>query len=122
MAKEEETLHTVGEVCRKYGITRKTLFYYDRVQLVLPSERSGSQNHKLYSKEDLMRLEKVLRYRNAGLTIEEIRNVQMKEDHSGNKEVIDYLNEIKERLIQDKKDKEEQIREIDVLIQEKKTE
>ena len=122
MAKEEETLHTVGEVCRKYRITRKTLFYYDRVQLVLPSERSGSQNHKLYSKEDLMRLEKVLRYRNAGLTIEEIRNVQMKEDHSGNKEVIDYLNEIKERLIQDKKDKEEQIREIDVLIQEKKTE
>ena len=32
-----ERLYTVKEICEKYGITRKTLFYYDKVGLINPS-------------------------------------------------------------------------------------
>lgn len=71
---EKETrYYSVGELCRKTGITRKTLFYYDHTGLLNPSLRIGIQEHKVYTEDACMRLGKILRLRNAGLTLKEIR-------------------------------------------------
>lgn len=69
----EQHLYTVGELCERFAITRKTLFYYDRAGLLKPAKRTGSQNYKLYDAASLIRLERILEYREAGLSIQEIR-------------------------------------------------
>lgn len=69
-------LYTVGEVCAMLGITRKTLFYYDRIGLAVPTARIGPQSHKVYDSEALKALKRIAEYREAGLSIEEIRILQ----------------------------------------------
>lgn len=73
--KEKEKLYSTGEVCRLMHISRKTLFYYDRVNLLSPTMRSGLQNVKLYDEAQLQRLKEILSFRTAGLSISEIRNL-----------------------------------------------
>ena len=72
---KEEKLYTVGDVCEQMGITRKTLFYYDQIGLLKPSERVSSQQAKLYDSEKIARLRCILQYREAGLRISEIREL-----------------------------------------------
>ena len=62
----DETLYSVGEICRITGITRKTLFYYDRIGLLVPYERTEPQQFKLYDRERLERLNGIIEYRGAG--------------------------------------------------------
>lgn len=69
----EGKLYTVSEICEQMGITRKTLFYYDRIHLLEPSERVTSQQVKRYDDEKIQRLQSILQYREAGLRISEIR-------------------------------------------------
>lgn len=64
--------YTVKEVCRITGVTRKTLFYYDRIGLLVPDVRRGVQNHKMYDSVQIGRLGKILSLRHAGLKIAEI--------------------------------------------------
>lgn len=66
-------LYKISEVCRMTGVTRKTLFYYDRTGLLKPAERTGVQNHKLYDDKQLERLKRIIQFREAGLKVEEIR-------------------------------------------------
>ena len=71
----ERHMYSVGEVCAKFNLTRKTLFYYDRIGLVKPTDRIGSQAYKVYDADALEILRKVSEYREAGITIEEIRSL-----------------------------------------------
>ena len=67
--------YSVRDVCRMTGVTRKTLFYYDRVHLLSPYSRSGVQGHKVYDDAGITRLKRILRLRNAALTIKEIAQI-----------------------------------------------
>ena len=72
---EEKMLYSIKDVCIKYGITRKALFYYDRIDLLKPTKREGKQQFKYYDDNALFRLEAILEYRSAGLTIEETKQI-----------------------------------------------
>ena len=109
----QEVLYSVKDVCDKYGITRKALFYYDRSGLLKPTLRQGKQQFKYYNDEALTRLESILQYRNAGLSIEDIRLVI---DEKDKKEVLLVLKKVKDRLVEDLSEKEEEIRNLDELI------
>ena len=109
----KEKKYTVGEVCEMFGITRKTLFYYDKIDLVEPAERVGVQNHKIYDQKGIERLQEVLRYREAGLTIEEIKKII-----NGDKaDTIALLEGIKERLLNEQNSKTLQIENLERLIE-----
>lgn len=62
---------TVGRLARRFGLSRSTLLYYDRLGLLSPSSRSHS-GYRLYSDEDVARLEKILLYRNVGLSLQAV--------------------------------------------------
>ena len=68
-------MKTVQEICRDLGITRKTLFYYDRIGILKPTVRTGNQKANEYDEEAVKKLEKIIRYQAAGLKLEEIRSV-----------------------------------------------
>ena len=72
--------YTVGELCTMTGITRKTLFYYDRIHLLEPTERIGVQKQKIYNNADYVRLRNILKYKEAGLLLNEIREILDMED------------------------------------------
>ena len=69
----EKELYSVTDVCELTGITRKTLFYYDKTGLLKPTMRKGTQNHKYYDPEQIKLLRRILRYRCAGLSIAEVK-------------------------------------------------
>jgi DNA-binding transcriptional MerR regulator len=45
-------MFTIGQVAKKYGLSRSTLIYYDNIGILTPSGRSES-NYRLYSDNDL---------------------------------------------------------------------
>lgn len=110
---KEKILYSVKDVCDRFGITRKTLFYYDRIGLLKPADRQGIQHFKFYDFEALSRLESILEYRGAGLSIYDIKKVIDLDD----KEVIlGILMDVRKRLISEARQKEEEIRKLEELI------
>jgi len=69
----------ITEVARKFGLSRSTLLYYDRIGLLKPSGRSEN-GYRRYSPGDLARLDAIRGFRQAGLTIDDIRRVLCAED------------------------------------------
>ena len=55
---DTEQLHTVGQVASLARVTVRTLHHYDRIGLLVPSERSGS-GYRLYDYGDLERLRQI---------------------------------------------------------------
>lgn len=64
----------ITELARKFGLSRSTLLYYDRIGLLTPSDRSTA-GYRLYSLKDLDRLATICSFRQAGLTIEDILRI-----------------------------------------------
>ena len=103
---EKERLYTVAEISSITGVTRKTLFYYDKIGLLNPTKRIGPQMHKVYDEESLAHLKTILRYREAGLSINEVRSVI----NSSAQEKRDIYERVLERLMKEKTEREKTIR------------
>ena len=64
--------YQVKEVALLSGVSVRTLHHYDRIGLLVPSQRSRA-GYRLYSARDLLRLQQVLVQRELGLSLEAIR-------------------------------------------------
>jgi DNA-binding transcriptional MerR regulator len=64
----------VNEVARITGVTVRALHHYDEIGLLVPSMRSPA-GYRLYTDEDLLRLQQILIGRTLGLSLEEIRHL-----------------------------------------------
>ncbi len=65
------TTLTVGQVARQFDLTVRTLHHYDEIGLLTPSDRSRA-GYRLYTAEDLTRLQHVVVYRRLGFALEEV--------------------------------------------------
>ena len=65
------TTWTVGQVADLFDVTVRTLHHYDEIGLLVPSERSRA-GYRLYTAEDLTRLQQVVVYRRLEMPLEEI--------------------------------------------------
>lgn len=74
MAESIEPDRTVGQVAKLHGITVRTLHHWDDQGLVCPSGRSYA-GYRLYSPQDLERLQQALVYREIGLELSQIKNL-----------------------------------------------
>ena len=86
-------MKTISQVAAQFGISRSTLLYYDRVGLCSPPYRT-SAGYRLYSEEDILVLEQIRQYRNAGMPVREIKDLL--DDHEPDR--IDLA--LKEQLSQ----------------------
>jgi len=62
---------TVGQVAGQLGVTVRTLHHYDQIGLLVPGERTPA-GYRLYTSDDLTRLQNVVVYRRLGFPLEEI--------------------------------------------------
>jgi DNA-binding transcriptional MerR regulator len=71
----------VGELARRTRLTIRTLHHYDEIGLLRPSLHTES-GHRLYTANDVARLQQVLSLRQLGFSLEEIRDCLDRPDFS----------------------------------------
>lgn len=64
---------TSGEIAKKMGVSQKAIRFYDEKGLLKPSEYSEG-NYRLYDKEALWMLEKIIALKQIGFSLEEIHD------------------------------------------------
>ena len=67
-------MYTIGQLCKKYGLSRGTLLHYDTIGLLKPSKRTDV-NYRVYSQVDEERLRQICLYRETGMSLEDIKQV-----------------------------------------------
>lgn len=99
MEKSTEQLFTIGEFAKKAGVTLRTLRYYDKIDLLSPTSYNDA-GHRLYSKEDFGKLQKILTLKFIGLSLDDIANI-MKYDlnHRDLKKSLEIQKEIMKEKI-----------------------
>ncbi len=73
-------MRTVSEVSELARVTVRTLHHYDEIGLLSPSDRSAA-GYRLYSYEDLMRLQEILVWRALGFSLVEIQGLLDDPEH-----------------------------------------
>jgi DNA-binding transcriptional MerR regulator len=64
--------YQVKEVAELAGVSVRTLHYYDELGLLVPSDRTAA-GYRVYTDDDLLRLQQIVIQRELGLPLEEIR-------------------------------------------------
>jgi len=81
-----EKYYSSGEVAKMCRITTRTVQFYDKEDILKPSEISEGGRRK-YTEEDYVKLKNICMYRSLGLSLNEIKEIFQK----GNKEYIKCL-------------------------------
>ena len=87
----------VGELAKRTGISIRTLHHYDEIGLVSPSHRTVS-GHRLYGREDVVRLQQVLSLRQMGFPLEEIRELLARRDFSAQELVRNHIERLRRQI------------------------
>jgi DNA-binding transcriptional MerR regulator len=89
-------MFTVTKLARRCGVSRTALLYYESIGLMPPPARSDG-NYRCYSEQDAGRLKAIRAYRNAGLSLEDIRAILKA---SGRGRGTDASGVLKRRLVE----------------------
>lgn len=76
MSKEQKQFYTSGEFAAKAHVTLRTIRYYDKQKLLVPSERTASGARR-YTEGDLAKLQQILLLKFLGFSLEEIREMTL---------------------------------------------
>lgn len=76
-----KTFH-ITELGKSFGLSRSTLLYYDRIGLLHPSSRTQA-DYRQYTQDDVIRLERICFFREAGLSLEDISRLLQNPNNNG---------------------------------------
>ncbi|WP_028115800.1 MerR family transcriptional regulator [Ferrimonas senticii] len=72
---------TITQLARQHSLSRTTLLYYEREQLLLPTLRAAN-GYRYYDAKAVARLQQICSYRSYGLGISEIKQLLSRDDLS----------------------------------------
>ena len=107
----QEELYTVGEVAQALKVTVRSLHHWESMGLITPTERSWS-NYRLYTADDIERIEQIIIYRATGMKLTEIKKVLNSASSR-----LEHLRMQRESLIDQKAQLEEMVQAIDTLME-----
>jgi len=84
----------IGEVANYFGISKQTLIYYDRIDLLKPSH-SEDNSYRYYTYEDTDKLELILMLKDSGLDLKSIKRYLSSPSHASG---VELLTQQKEEL------------------------
>ncbi len=73
-------MYRIGEFSKMFGVTIKTLRYYDEAGLLKPCFIQEENGYRYYNTQQLLELQRVVALRQAGLSIEETRDILSGQD------------------------------------------
>ena len=88
----------ISEVAKLSGVTVRTLHYYDEIGLLKPSKTTEA-GYRMYSIEDLEKLQQILFFRELDFPLNEIKEIMVNPKY----DKIETLNKHKELLIEKRK-------------------
>ena len=87
----------IGELARRTGLTVRTLHHYDEIGLLRPSLHTEA-GHRLYTANDVARLQQVLSLRQLGFSLDEIRGCLDRSDFSARALIEHHLVQLREQI------------------------
>lgn len=87
--------YTTGELARLCGVTKRTVQYYDKENIIVPSKMTDG-GRRIYTEDDLKQFQLVCLYKNLGLSLHDIKNI-LKSDNQYSI-VIELLNNQQEKI------------------------
>ncbi|MBI3469264.1 MAG: MerR family transcriptional regulator [Planctomycetes bacterium] len=87
----------VGTLARRTGLTIRTLHHYDEIGLQKPSLHTES-GHRLYTADDVARLQQVISLRQLGFPLEEVRDCLDRPDFSPLEVIGLHLARLREQI------------------------
>ncbi len=66
--------YTISQVAARFGLSRSTLLYYDKIGLLSPGARSVA-NYRRYTERDVSAMKEISQLRNAGVALREIKRL-----------------------------------------------
>ncbi len=84
---------SIGELSRRFGLSRSTLLYYDKAGVLRPSARAEN-GYRVYSDADCENLELICLYRKAGLPIAAIKEILASNDKTPDQALNRRLGEL----------------------------
>jgi len=95
---KEACMLTVTQIAKQFGISRTTILYYEKEELLMPAYRSGN-GYRWYGDKEIKRLEAITSYRSYGLSVSSIRSLLDRKGESQTQILKDHFNKL-EREIQ----------------------
>ncbi|EGQ7849238.1 TPA: MerR family transcriptional regulator [Vibrio parahaemolyticus] len=89
---------TVTQIAKQFGVSRTTILYYEKEELLIPACRSDN-GYRWYGEKEIERLEAITSYRSYGLSVSSIRTLLDRNGESQAEILKDHFNEL-EREIQ----------------------
>lgn len=96
----------VGELARRTGLTVRTLHHYDAIGLLRPSRRTGA-GHRLYGRDEVERLQRIVSLRQLGLPLSEIGECLDRPEY-----VLDRVLELQIARIDEELARQERVRDV----------
>lgn len=94
-----DTSYQVRHVSSLTGVTVRTLHHYDEIGLLSPAGRSAA-GYRLYSDDDLLRLQQILLFRESGLALEQIRRILDDPEFDRREALLEQRAELAKRIDQ----------------------
>lgn len=70
---------TITAFARRFGLSRATLLYYDRIGLLTPAQHSTA-GYRLYGEREVARMSRIAAFREAGIPLKSIQTILDGED------------------------------------------
>lgn len=93
----EKSAWKIGELAKQTGITVRTLHHYHHIGLLSPSKFTES-GHRLYTKEDISRLQQIMSLKQLGFALEEIKAIIEKPDYDPVEVIKAQLERVKNQI------------------------
>lgn len=90
-------MYTIGDLTKQFSVSRSTILYYDSIGLLSPSTRSAA-GYRLYSEEDVARMERIMLYKESGLSLASILEILERKEGQAQLILEDQLSEINARI------------------------
>jgi DNA-binding transcriptional MerR regulator len=87
----------VGELAGRTGLSVRTFHYYDEIGLLSPSRRTEA-GHRLYTADDVVRLQRIKSLQHLGFTLREVRECLDRPDFPLGQVIQLHLSQLKERI------------------------
>jgi DNA-binding transcriptional MerR regulator len=90
-------MFTVRQLSKLAGITPRTLHYYDKIDLLKPTQ-VGENGYRYYAGETLLRLQQILLYRALDMPLEKIKEILSEADFDAIQALESHKKELQQRI------------------------